>query len=168
MVVEQTHRYPRWIVWLFEFLSALAIGVAMVQLARDLLMLIWNSFGIDTSLLGRIPYLPELVLFLEQRRAGRTPPTGAGPTGAAAWPAQTTAGARLAAAGAAARPVAAQQPADHSHQPARDAGRVWRRLAAIPWETLRAIKVTEDPHGRALRVAGRDRPAAADWLAPHL
>ena len=64
MVVEQTHRYPRWIVWLFEFLSALAIGVAMVQLARDLLMLIWNSFGIDTSLLGRIPYLPELVLFV--------------------------------------------------------------------------------------------------------
>lgn len=62
MVVEQIHRYPRWLVWLFEFLSALAAGVALLQLGRDLLMLVWNSLGLDTTLLGRVPYLPELVL----------------------------------------------------------------------------------------------------------
>ena len=32
MVAEQVHRYPRWIVWLFEVLSALAIFIALLQL----------------------------------------------------------------------------------------------------------------------------------------
>ena len=62
MVAEQVHRYPRWIVWLFEVLSALAIFIALLQLGRALLLLVWSTFGIDTSLLGRVPYLPEIVL----------------------------------------------------------------------------------------------------------
>lgn len=62
MVAEQVHRYPRWIVWLFEVLSALAVGIAAVLFGRTLLLLLWNTLGLDTSLLSRVPYLPELIL----------------------------------------------------------------------------------------------------------
>lgn len=61
MIAEQIHRYPRWITWLIELLSTLAVGIALVRFARDLLMLLWTTVGIDTTLLGRVPYLPEVV-----------------------------------------------------------------------------------------------------------
>jgi len=62
MVVEQVHRYPRWITWLIEFLSFLTVGAAMLQFGRDLLLLLWRTLGLDTSLMAQVPYLPEIVL----------------------------------------------------------------------------------------------------------
>jgi hypothetical protein len=62
MVVEQVHRYPRWISWLIELLSLLAVGAAALQFGRELLMLLWRTLGFDTTLLPKVPYLPEIVL----------------------------------------------------------------------------------------------------------
>ena len=89
MVAEQIHRYPRWITWLIELLSTLAVGIALVRFARDLLMLLWTTVGIDTTLLGRVPYRPR-------------------PAGAGRRPERAAARARLAGAGAAAGAAAAQ------------------------------------------------------------
>src|SRR5436190_24339741 len=61
MVVEQVHRYPRWITWLIELLSAGIVVLALLRFSRDLLMLIWSTLGIDTTLFARIPYLPEII-----------------------------------------------------------------------------------------------------------
>ena len=61
MLAEQIHRYPRWITWLFELVSFLAVGLALARFARDLLVLLWMTLGIDTSVFSRVPYLPEIV-----------------------------------------------------------------------------------------------------------
>ncbi|HEU5100390.1 MAG TPA: hypothetical protein VFU22_15285 [Roseiflexaceae bacterium] len=66
MVVEQIHRYPRWITWALDLLSFLAVGAALLLFSRDLLSLLWRSYGIDTTLLSRVPYLPEIVQVITQ------------------------------------------------------------------------------------------------------
>ena len=47
---------------LIEFLSFLAVGAAILQFGRDLLLLLWRTLGLDTSLMAQVPYLPEIVL----------------------------------------------------------------------------------------------------------
>src|SRR5215208_752500 len=61
MVAEQIHRYPRWITWAIDLLSLLVVGAALLLFSRDLMALLWKSYGIDTTLMGRVPYLPEIV-----------------------------------------------------------------------------------------------------------
>ena len=62
MVVEQVHRYPRWLRWPIELLCTLAVVVAAVRFGRDLLRYLWDTRGIDATLFPRIPFLPEIVL----------------------------------------------------------------------------------------------------------
>jgi hypothetical protein len=62
MVSEQVYRYPRWVTWPIEGLSALVVVVALVRFGRDLLRYLWDTRGIDATLFVRIPLLPELVL----------------------------------------------------------------------------------------------------------
>src|SRR5215212_12201837 len=61
MVAEQIHRYPRWITWALDLLAFLAVGAALLLFSRDLMALLWKSFGIDTTLMASVPYLPEIV-----------------------------------------------------------------------------------------------------------
>src|SRR6266545_5244622 len=61
MVAEQIHRYPRWITWAIDLLGFLAVGAALLLFSRDLMVLLWKSYGIDTTLMARVPYLPEIV-----------------------------------------------------------------------------------------------------------
>jgi hypothetical protein len=69
MVAEQIHRYPRWITWALDLLSFLAVGAALLLFSRDLLSLLWRSYGIDTTLMSRVPYLPEVVQAITQGAA---------------------------------------------------------------------------------------------------
>src|SRR3982751_6801628 len=66
MVAEQIHRYPRWLTWALDLLSFLAVGAALLLFSRDLLALLWRSYGLDTSLMARVPYLPEIVQAITQ------------------------------------------------------------------------------------------------------
>jgi len=69
MVAEQIHRYPRWITLALDLLSFLAVGAALLLFSRDLMGLLWKSYGIDTSLMARVPYLPEIVQAITQGAA---------------------------------------------------------------------------------------------------
>jgi hypothetical protein len=69
MVAEQIHRYPRWIIWAIDLLAFLAVGAALLLFSRDLLALLWKSYGIDTSLMASVPYLPEIVRTITQGAA---------------------------------------------------------------------------------------------------
>jgi hypothetical protein len=66
MDVEQVHRYPRWISWLIELLAFAAVAAALLRFCRDLFMLLWTTLGIDTALMVRVPYLPETVQLINQ------------------------------------------------------------------------------------------------------
>jgi hypothetical protein len=66
MVAEQIHRYPRWITWALELLSFLAVGAALLLFSRDLMALLWRAYGIDSTLMARVPYLPEIVQLIVQ------------------------------------------------------------------------------------------------------
>ncbi len=66
MVAEQIHRYPRWLTWALDLLSFLAVGAALLLFSRDLMALLWRSYGIDTTLMARVPYLPEIVQAITQ------------------------------------------------------------------------------------------------------
>src|SRR5262245_62029427 len=66
MVAEHIHRYPRWITWAIDLLSVLTVGAALLLFSRDLMNLLWRSYGIDTSLMTRVPYLPEIVQTITQ------------------------------------------------------------------------------------------------------
>src|SRR6266545_3284424 len=69
MVAEQIHRYPRWITWALDLLSFLAVGAALLSFSRDSLALLWKSYGIDTTLMAHVPYLPEIVQAITQGAA---------------------------------------------------------------------------------------------------
>src|SRR4051812_33992006 len=69
MVAEQIHRYPRWITWALDLLAFLAVGAALLLFSRDLMALLWKSFGIDTTLMSSVPYLPEIVQAITQGAA---------------------------------------------------------------------------------------------------
>lgn len=62
MLNEQVHRYPRWIIWPIELISTLIVGIAAARFGRDLLQLLWRTYGIDTTLFARVPLLRQVVL----------------------------------------------------------------------------------------------------------
>jgi hypothetical protein len=61
MIAEQIHRYPRWITWPIELLATLGVGAALLLFGRDLLRYAWFvNRGADTTLFASVPFLPEL------------------------------------------------------------------------------------------------------------
>lgn len=62
MVTEQVHRYPRWITWPIELIGTLIVGLAAARFGRDLLQLLWRTYGIDTALFARVPLVRQIVL----------------------------------------------------------------------------------------------------------
>jgi hypothetical protein len=65
MITEQIHRYPRWIKWPIELISALVVLFTSALLARDILRYLWFlNGGADTTFFNKIPYLPELYLYI--------------------------------------------------------------------------------------------------------
>lgn len=64
IIAEEIHRYPRRLTASVEVLSALAVVLAMLYFGRNLLRLLWAAFGLDISLMTRIPFLRQIVLFV--------------------------------------------------------------------------------------------------------
>src|SRR5262249_35747983 len=62
MVAEQIHRYPRWITWPVELITALAVGAATIRFGIDLLRYLWDTRGLDAALFPRVPFLPDIVV----------------------------------------------------------------------------------------------------------
>ncbi|MBC8160563.1 MAG: hypothetical protein H7Z42_05015 [Roseiflexaceae bacterium] len=64
MVAEQTHRYPRWITYSIEVLCAIAVSVAAFLAGRMILLYIWTSYGLDLALAPQLPWLTTVVVGL--------------------------------------------------------------------------------------------------------
>lgn len=62
MVSEQVHRYPRWITWPVELFCALGAALLLARFGRDLLRVLWQIYGMDTALFARITPLREVAL----------------------------------------------------------------------------------------------------------
>jgi hypothetical protein len=56
------HRYPRTLTALLELLSAATVALAMLLFGRDVLRYLWAAAGTDRSLYPSVPFLPEIVL----------------------------------------------------------------------------------------------------------
>jgi hypothetical protein len=62
MIAEQVHRYPRWITWPIELFATLGVVAALALVGRDLLRYMWDTRGADRVLFARVPFLPEIYL----------------------------------------------------------------------------------------------------------
>ena len=61
---NRPHRYPRWMTFSIEVLCAALVAAAALLAGRDLLRYIWTVYGLDLTLSGQIPFLTNLVLNL--------------------------------------------------------------------------------------------------------
>jgi hypothetical protein len=61
MQTETIHRYPRITTWLIELLCTLAVSLAAVNCTLLLLRFAWQTFGLDRSLFRSLPFLNRLV-----------------------------------------------------------------------------------------------------------
>lgn len=64
MFAESVHRYPRLVTWAIEILSALLVGLAVLNFGVVLLRYLWRSFALDRSLFAQIPVLPDIVAWI--------------------------------------------------------------------------------------------------------
>lgn len=132
MNVEKVHRYPRHFTITVELLSAITVLLALALLGRDLLRLLWSIYALDTALFARLPWLTDLVLAISDVSA--PPPTSLTDLlPALSWMALALAAALL---------------LRNSLPTVRTSAR--GMLVAfvndwlpVPWENIRAIKVTE-------------------------
>lgn len=63
MISEQIHRYSRWITWPFELLTGLGVLAACLLFGRDLLRYMWFLHGgADAALFRRLPFLSDLYI----------------------------------------------------------------------------------------------------------
>lgn len=133
MVAEQTHRYPRWMTWTIEFLCALLVGVAAFLAGRDLLLFLW-TYTLDLTLSRQFPWLTDLVLNLGGGANGRKIYELSGLLPSLAWLLLALLLALLA---RNSLPTIRTSPRGMLVEFAGN----W---LPIPWESLSAIKVTED------------------------
>lgn len=151
MNVEKVHRYPRHFTVTLEILSAITVLLATALLGRDLLRLLWSTYTLDTALFARFPWLTDLVLLISD--ANTPPPSGlADLLPALGWMALALATALL---------------LRNSMPTVRTSAR--GMLVAfvndwlpVPWENIRAIKVTESGDRYVLLVE-TDRGWLTGW-----
>jgi hypothetical protein len=63
MVTEQIHRYPRWIIWPIELLCTLGVGAGVLLFGRDLLRYLWFiNHGADAALFRSVPKLADIYI----------------------------------------------------------------------------------------------------------
>jgi hypothetical protein len=64
MVAEQIYRYPRWMRWPIELLCGIIVLVASTLAARDVLRYLWVRYGLESAMFDDVPFLPEAVAAL--------------------------------------------------------------------------------------------------------
>lgn len=62
MVNEQIYRYPRWLTVPIELICTVAVGAALLRFGRDILRYLWDTQGIDAALFTRFAPLAKFVL----------------------------------------------------------------------------------------------------------
>lgn len=62
---ESIHRYPRQITASIELLSALLVALPVANLAAGVLRGIWDIYGRDETLIGRVPFLSQIVAWID-------------------------------------------------------------------------------------------------------
>lgn len=164
MVSEHVHRYPRWITWPIEVLCTLGAGIVFARSGRDLLRMLWSLYGIDTALFARFPPLRDAVLAINGFQAVGSRQHAVSPVRlllelpallpALGWLALTLLLVLLV---RNALPTIRTSPRGMLVDFAGD----W---LAIPWESLKTIKVTEDLSGeRFVLLAETDRRQLTGW-----
>lgn len=151
MNVEKVHRYPRHFTITVEILSAIIVVLALALLGREVLRLLWSIYSVDTVLFARFPWLADLVRFLSDVDT----PAPASLTDllpALAW---------LALALAVALFLRNSLPAVRTSARGMLVAFVNDWLP-VPWENIRAIKVTESGNNYVLLVE-TDRGWLTGW-----
>ena len=136
MDTEKVYRYPRPLTWAVELLSALAVGVVALLLGRELLRYLWSALGTDDALFNRAPALRDMVVAINGATVVRViDPIGTLPAllPALAWTAVALLLALLLRNGL---PTLRTSPRGMLVE----FGGGW---LAVPWESVKAIKVTE-------------------------
>ncbi len=59
--IETVHRYPRLMTWSIELLSALVVLMSSGYFGAVLLRYLWDTFGLDETLVGAVPLLAEII-----------------------------------------------------------------------------------------------------------
>lgn len=62
---ESIHRYPRQITASIELLCALLVALPIANLAASVLRGIWDIYGRDETLIGRVPFLSQIVAWID-------------------------------------------------------------------------------------------------------
>lgn len=151
---ETVHRYPRMITWSIEILCMLIVVLSLVNLGIALLHYAWDTIGLDPTLFSRIPLLPEVVVWIDgtTARARMLEPIALLP--ALGWAAVAL---LLAILLRNAFPIVRTGSQGVLVEFAGD----W---LPIPWDKLRAIKVTGDLAGeRFVLLVQAERPRLTTW-----
>lgn len=69
LVSEQLHQYPRRIRWSIELLCTAVVTLATLRFGRDLLLYLWARYGLDGALFPRIPLLADIARTLRATSA---------------------------------------------------------------------------------------------------
>jgi hypothetical protein len=156
-VSESYHRYPRLITASIAWLSALLVVIAMINLGAAFLRGLWDLVGRDDTLFATLPWMRDLVAFLEggprnrSESLGEFLPTLLGPL---IW-----AGAALLVALVLRNAFPAIRTSDRGML-VEFAGQ-W---LPVPWERLANLKVTEDLAGeRFVVLVETDRRELTSW-----
>lgn len=152
MNVEKVHSYPRRFTAAIEVLSAIGVAIAVALLGRDLLRLLWRFYSVDTSLYARISWLDDLVTLIGGARTTVAPGSIADLTPALLWSALALLLALL---------------LRNSMPTVRTSARGMLVEFAgdwlpVPWENVRAIKVTESGD-RYILLAETDHGRLTGW-----
>ncbi len=151
MNTERVYRYPRQFTIIVEVLAAAAVAVALALLGRDTLRLLWAIYTIDVSLYARLPWLDDLVAIISGATA-TSPATFADLLPALLWAAFALLLALL---------------LRNSMPTVRTSARGMLVEFAgdwlpVPWENVRAIKVTESGD-RYVLLAETDHDRLTGW-----
>jgi hypothetical protein len=71
MDTEKVYCYPRVLTWAIELLVALAVAVAALLFGRDLLRYLWSALGTDDALFNRWPQIRDVVVAINGERVVR-------------------------------------------------------------------------------------------------
>jgi hypothetical protein len=64
MLTEHLYRYPRWLTWPIELISGIVVGWAAISAMRALLLLLWQRWPLDSFILKHVPQMAELRLWM--------------------------------------------------------------------------------------------------------
>ncbi len=62
---ETVHRYPRLLIWTIELFCAILVLLAIVNFGALMLRFLWSIFGLDLTLTMWIPFLPDIVGWIQ-------------------------------------------------------------------------------------------------------